>query len=194
MDEPHRRAGDFFLYADLRYQDFPQEDFFGLGPDSRETDRTDFRITRVSYGAVLGYQFTDWFNLAARSGYLRAYVNPGEDERFPDTQERFDDRSAPGLDRQPDFLNFNSAALIDFRDRPGNPHRGGMLGFSWTRFDDRGSEQSDFNRFAVDGRYYLTLGSDQRVLALRFFTSLDDDDPGSQVPFYLQETLEETAR
>ena len=31
-----------FFYADLKYCDFPQEDFFGLGPDSNKADRTDY--------------------------------------------------------------------------------------------------------------------------------------------------------
>lgn len=33
------------------------------------------------------------------------------------------------------------------------------------------------------------MGSDQRVLAFRFFTLLTDEEPGNRVPFYLQETL-----
>lgn len=189
LDEPYRKVGDFFLYADLRYRDFPEEDFFGLGPHSKLTDRTDFSLTSSSYGAVVGYQFTSWLNLAGRAAYLTMSNGPGEDEKFPNIQERFDDLNAPGLNRQPDFLNLSSAALIDFRDRPGNPHSGGMFGISLSRFDDRGSEEFDFSRLAVDGRYYATLGSDQRVMAFRFFTLLDDEDPGTRIPFYVQETL-----
>ncbi len=189
LDEPHRKVGDFFLYADLRYRDFPEEDFFGLGPHSKLTDRTDFSLTGSSYGAVVGYQFTSWLNLAGRAAYLTMSNGPGEDNMFSDIHERFDDLTAPGLGRQPDFLNLSSAALMDFRDRPGNPHSGGMLGISLSRFDDRGSEEFDFSRLAVDGRYYVTLGSDQRVMAFRFFTLLDDEDPGTRVPFYVQEAL-----
>ena len=189
LDEPHRKVGDFFLYADLRYRDFPEEDFFGLGPHSKLADRTDFSLTSSSYGAVGGYQFTSWLNLAGRAAYLTMSNGPGEDRKFPDIRERFDDLTAPGLNRQPDFLNLSSAALVDFRDRPGNPHSGGMFGISLSRFDDRGSEEFDFSRLAIDGRYYATLGSDQRVMAFRFFTLFDDEDPGTRTPFYVQETL-----
>jgi len=190
LGEVTQKMRRFFLYADLRYRDFPEEDFFGLGPHSSEGDRTDFSLKDISYDGVIGYQFNRWLSAAARVGYLRLYIDPGEDSLFPDTQELFDDISAPGLTRQPDFLRFSSGVLVDFRDRPGNPHRGAMLGLSVTRFDDRGGGgQFEFNRFAADARFYLPLGSDQRILALRFFSSLDDKEPGSRVPFYLQETL-----
>ncbi|MEE8348206.1 MAG: BamA/TamA family outer membrane protein, partial [Acidobacteriota bacterium] len=181
---------DFFLYADLRYRDFPDEDFFGSGPHSRKDDQTDFSLTDISYDAVLGYQFNSWFTALARVGYLLVDIDPGEDSRYPDTQDLFNDDSAPGLSHQPDFLHVNAGLLMDFRDRPGNPHRGGSFAFSAARFDDRGGNgQFEFNRFSVDGRYYLALGSEQRVLAFRFFTSLDDENGESRVPFYLQETL-----
>jgi len=78
---------------------------------------------------------------------------------------------------------------VDYRDVPGNPHKGTILGVAFSRFDDRKENKFDFNRFAFDGRGYLPLGSDQRILALRFFSSFDDPSRGSQVPFYLMETL-----
>ena len=189
LERTSRRKGDVFLYADLLYRDFPEEDFFGLGPDTNKADQTDYRRRDASYAAVLGYQLTSWLNAASRVGYTTTSIDPGEDERFPDTQDLFNEVSAPGLARQPHFLHLATGLLIDFRDRPRNPHRGGMLGFSFSRWDDRGSEAHDFNRFAIDGRYFATLGSDQRVLAFRFYTSIDDEDPDSLVPFYLQETL-----
>ncbi|HEY4491889.1 MAG TPA: hypothetical protein VI958_07790, partial [Acidobacteriota bacterium] len=33
-----------FLYADLRYRNFPQEDFFGIGPESLSVNRSDYRF------------------------------------------------------------------------------------------------------------------------------------------------------
>jgi outer membrane protein assembly factor BamA len=64
-----------------------------------------------------------------------------------------------------------------------------MVALSLGRVDDRGREEFKFTRFAVDARGYLPLGSPQRVLALRAYTSLDDPAEGDRVPFYMQETL-----
>lgn len=179
----------FFLYADLRYRRFPQEDFFGVGPVSRKSDRTDFVLEDASYDVVGGYQVNRWLGVGAKAGFLQVNVDRGTDERFPATQELFTEASAPGLIRQPNFFRMSSAIFIDYRDQPGNPHRGGLFGFTFSRYDDRGGSDFEFNRFAFDVRQYVALGSVQRVLALRFFTSLDDAGAARRVPFYLQQTL-----
>ncbi|MDA2930420.1 BamA/TamA family outer membrane protein [Acidobacteria bacterium AH-259-O06] len=185
-----RRPGQVksFLYTDLRYRHFPRERFYGIGPNSEEK-RTDFLLEDVSYDAVAGYQFTHWLAVTVRFGYLQVNTDPGTDDRFPDTHSLFTDSTAPGLARQPDFLHLDSAIYLDYRDTPGNAHQGGLVGISFSRFDDRGGRDFEFNRFSADVRHYLPLGSKQRILALRFFTSLDDADPGSRVPFYLQNTV-----
>jgi outer membrane protein assembly factor BamA len=109
--------------------------------------------------------------------------------RFPVTQDLFDDREAPGLARQPDFLVLNWGLFLSFTDTPGNPHAGGVLGVSVSRFDERAGSEFDFTRLSIDARHYLPLGSRQRVLATRFFGSFDDPGQSGRVPFYLQTTL-----
>jgi len=189
LDQAPKGVREPFFYGDLRFRDFPQEDFFGIGPASREEDRTDFELEDTSYDLVAGYQFARWFRVGVRFGFLQTDLGRGTDDRFPDTQELFDEASAPGLTEQPDFILVNPSVLFDYRDAPGNPHNGGLIGFAFTRFDDRDHNRFDFNRFTFDVRHYLPLGSSHRILAARFFTSLDDADAGDQVPFYLQETL-----
>jgi outer membrane protein assembly factor BamA len=93
------------------------------------------------------------------------------------------------LAKQPDFLHVDGAIMLDYRDRPGNPHKGGMAGVFVSRFDDRRSNAFEFTRIAFETRQFLPLGSEQRVLALRLFASTDEVDAGSRVPFYFQETL-----
>ena len=178
-----------FIYADFRYRDFPREDFFGLGAHSMETDRTNFALKEAFYGALAGYQWTRRVGTSLRLGLTQVDVNPGTNRHFPSTQEQFDDLSAPGLSDQPDFLQLNSALYVDYRDNPGHPRQGGLIRLTFSRFDDRGGSEFEFNRFALDVRHYLALGSPQRVLATRFLTSHDSPGRSSRVPFYLQETL-----
>jgi outer membrane protein assembly factor BamA len=124
-----------------------------------------------------------------RAGLFQPGVGPGEGDDVPSTDARFDDRTAPGLAEQPDYVRVAGLLLHDRRDRPFNPHRGAMIALSAMRFDGRGSGESDFTRLGLDARGYLSLGSPQRVLALRALVSADDPGPGARVPFYLQEPL-----
>ncbi len=189
FDELQPKEPGLFGFADLTYRYFPQEDFFGLGPASLRMNRTNYRVEDMSYDLAAGWQANRWLGAAFRAGYLQVDLGSGTDSRFPDTEAVFNDIEAPGLARQPDFLNIVAAVLVDFRDRPGNPHKGGGIGVYFSHFDERGGDEFEFERFAVDARQFLPLGSEQRVLALRFFASSDEADNGARIPFYLQESL-----
>ena len=178
-----------FVFANVRFRHFPQEDFFGLGPDSQKEDRTDYLIEDTSYDGVIGYQFNRWLGAGARVGYLKTDVGEGTDSRFPNTELLFDENTAPGLTQDTDYLRLSSAVFLDFRDIPGKPHKGGAIGFLYNRYDDRDGDEFQFRRYAFDARGYLPLGSVARVFAVRFFTSFDDPTSGAQVPFYLMDTL-----
>lgn len=178
------------LYSSLRYRHQPRDAFFGLGQDSQPADRTSFLYQDASYELVSGWQFTPRVVATARLGYVQVFTTDGEDEDFPPIGALYDDRSAPGLALpQPDFYKLSGLLLWDARDRPFNPHRGGMVGLMFTRFDDRGSEAFAFHRMALDLRGYLSLGSPQRVLAARVLALRDEADAGSRIPFYFQEAL-----
>jgi outer membrane protein assembly factor BamA len=175
-------------YASLRYEHEPQTAFYGLG-ESAATDRTTFLYQHATYEGVAGYQAGRHVAVGVRAGLKQVFIGPGQDEEVPSTTDRFDDASAPGLARQPDFFHWSASFLLDGRDEPGNPHRGAMLAVTWDGFDDLRSSSYRFDRLAADGRALLPLGSPQRVLALRARFSSDHPAAGSVVPFYFQETL-----
>ena len=117
-----------FLYLDLRYRYYPQERFFGVGADSSLEDRTTYLLEDGHYGVVAGYQFGRRVGVGARGTYLKVNTGPGTDDAFPEIGDLFDDDTAPGLARQPDFLRFDSALFVNLMDTPGNPHKGGAPG------------------------------------------------------------------
>jgi outer membrane protein assembly factor BamA len=177
------------IYLDLGYADFPQEDFFGLGPDSEMRDRTDFRLEQESYDIVGAYRFNSWLNTSLRAGYMQVNTGPGTDDRYPDIGQLFGGSDVPGLAAQPDFLRVHYQVAADYRDVPGNPHGGGLLAAGFGRYDDRGGGAFSFNRVEFDARHYIPVGSTVRILALRFFTSFDNADSEAEVPYYFQRTL-----
>jgi Omp85 superfamily domain len=182
------------LYSALRYRHNPRDGFYGLGADSRLEDRTSFLLQDATYELVGGWQFGRRVVATARFGYRQAFIGEGEVPDVPTIGALFDDTSAPGLARQPDFWKTSGLLLYDGRDRPFNPHRGGMVGLELTRYDDRGSEEFAFTRMALDARGYVSLGSPQRVLAVRGLFVRDEADEGSRVPFYLMEELSDSHR
>ena len=179
----------FTFYADLSYRDHPQEHFFGTGSESSISDLSAFGLQQVSYDAVGGFRPARLLSAEVRMGLVSLKPGSSSDRFTPGVEQLFDGDTAPGLSQQTDYFRLGADLRWDSRDRPGNPHAGGFVGLSFSRFDQREGQQFEFNRVAVDARHYLSLGSLQRVLALRFFTSHDASGAGSSVPFYLRRAL-----
>ena len=176
------------LYFEFRYRDLSQIDFFGVGPDSLHSSLTNFEQRDSSFVGVTGYQFSRKFRFAVRTGYTIYALSGGDDDDEPDTSALFGDTDAPGLAREPDFFIIGPAALLDLRDVPENPHSGGALGLSFTRFQPRSGDFA-FSRYLFDARYFMPLRDPSRVAAFWFHTSIDHADRSNRVPFYLQQAL-----
>ena len=181
-------AGRTVLYGSARYRHYPETAFYGLGLDARRDGRSSFLSQDALYEVATGYQGPRGA-ATVRAGVMQAFVGPGTEEDVPTLRALYDDRSAPGLDRQPDFIHLAATLLLDRRDLPGNPHRGAMIALAASRFDERGGDEFTFDRIAGDARAFLSLGSPQRVLAVRALASADRPASGARVPFYLQEPL-----
>jgi len=186
---PREKQPGGVLYLDFTFDHFPQEDFYGLGQASLRSNVSDYLYQAASVEAVAGFQFNRWLGWSIRGGLLRLDLQPGTDEGHPDLNAVFGPAAIPGVAVQPDFLHFETALLADYRDKPGNAHRGGMFGILTARYDDRGGRQFGFSRVAFETRQYLPWWSDYRTFALRFLTSFDRPSDGAEVPFYLMESL-----
>jgi hypothetical protein len=175
------------VYGDANFRSFRREDYFGPGPGSDEGERVNYHFRGASFDLVAGLQFNRWLGLSVRGGFIDPGLARGRSPDLPDLREQFE--ALPGMERQPWFFRISSALLLDYRDEPGNPHRGGMVGLMFSRFDDRGGDDFAFNRYGLDVRQFFPLFSDRNVLALRGLSLLDDPIRNGAVPFYFQETL-----
>jgi hemolysin activation/secretion protein len=64
-----------------------------------------------------------------------------------------------------------------------------MLGLAYSRFDDTARGRFSFDRYGLDARAFVPLGSPQRVLALRAALLVDRARSGNVVPFFMQRSL-----
>jgi len=181
-------APGFNVYASARYRDYPREDFYGIGPDTLKSNRSDYRLQDGLYEGVVRFRVAR-LSVLGRAGVLRTSILPGGDPNDPNVEATFFEAGAPGLVRAPDFTHVSAGAWLELRDVPGNPHRGASIGVAYSRFDERNGRAHDFNRLTLDAREYIRLGSNRHVVALRQTASLDRPDEDSTVPFYLRQTL-----
>ena len=171
-----------------QYYEFPQEDYFGVGMDSLESNRTNYLIDVVETGGAVHWRPYK-LDFGGGASYLSPRVGSGTDSRFASTEEVFSPETTPGLGTATDFIKVQASAAFDWRDNPSYPHSGGRYEVAAAKFDDHDLGQFDFYRVDVHLQHYIPLASRYRVLAFRAIGAFTDADGGQSVPFYLQPTL-----
>jgi outer membrane protein assembly factor BamA len=179
------------LFADLRatHRNFPQERFFGIGPNSRKQDQTSFRLEDTNYIGRFGVSPAAHMKAGVLAGWLQTNVGAGTYRRSPSIQEVFDSNATPAMANQPDYLQAGAFFEMDYRDHPGNPRSGGLYTASWTSFQDRKLGLYDFGQYDVEAQQYFPFFNQRRVIVVRAKTTLTQTAAGQEVPFFMQPTL-----
>ena len=114
------------LFVDLYavHRNSPRIDYYGPGPDSRKTGRSDYRLEDTAYDLTAGVKPLRHLSVGGSLGYLQVNVGPGADRRFVSTEKIYTPASTPGIDNQSDFLRGGIFAQYDYRDNPGGPRKG----------------------------------------------------------------------
>lgn len=176
------------LQAYGRRHDYPQEDYFGLGPLSLRRNHTSYAIQQTTIGFRAAVRPAPIVSVGGGFEHIDAGIADGTDPTVPAVDDVFDESSAPGLTRQPDYLRGIVYVEVDWR-RPLNARNGGWYRAEVSRYDDRRGFGYSFDRLDVDVRQYVSFLSERRVLAGRIAMSTSSVAADQQVPFYLMPTL-----
>jgi hypothetical protein len=177
-------------YVELygRYRDFPQEDFFGLGPDSQVSDRSDYarrdRFGRVSTGYERGL-----LKSGVGLGYLSTSIGRGTDKNMPSSTDIFTPLEMPGVLDRTLFLIVEPFVEFATIDRSVNDQSGGRYRLAFSQYRDQERGRYSFSMWQADVRQYVAVLEDSHVIALRAWAASTNPDAGNEVPFYLQPTL-----
>ncbi len=185
---PRLAGGRAFAEGYYRRNDYPNEDFFGLGPDSLRGNETAYALRGNTFGARGGITAERRLKLGGAMEWLQPRIGRGTDAPVPSIEQLFSEESAPGVTRQPDFLRSTAFVEFDYRT-PRYPRGGGYYLVELSHFDDRDQGAYSFRRTDIDLRQYFGFFSGRRVIALRGFVSTSDADAGQAMPFYFMPTL-----
>jgi outer membrane protein assembly factor BamA len=172
----------------VAHRDYPQEDFFGIGPDSNRDNQTSFAISSNFIGARVGVRPLPIVLAGTGVEYQTPRLGRGRDSRVPSIEERFNSAAAPGRASSVDYLRSSAFLEIDYRE-PKNARKGGWYRIDFSRFDDRTTGRYSFNRVDADLNQFIGFLAGRRVLATRLFASTSDTTADRVMPFYLMPTL-----
>jgi hypothetical protein len=187
-DNEYIRPRGPYLEFYARRRDFPQEDFFGLGPDSQASLRSNY-AQRDSFGEITAGFEKGLLEAGVGVGYLEVSIGDGTDTRMPSSIDLFSPEEMPGAADRPRFVVIQPFLEFATVDRAVNDRSGGIYRVSVAQYRDRDLDRYSFVRWEADVRHYFSFVKDTRTIALRAFAASADPDAGQDVPFYMQPTL-----
>ena len=170
------------------HRDYPQENFFGLGPDSNRDDRSDYAIKTNHFGGRAGVRPFEHLLVGGGMEYLEPRLGAGQNDQFPDVPEVFPPSEVPGVNSRSDFVRSQAFLEVDYRE-PRNAKKGGWYRVDFSHYDDRTTDQFTFNRLDADVRQFFGFLAGRRVIAARLFVSTSDTEAGQTMPFFFMPTL-----
>lgn len=185
---PNLADGRVMAEGYARHHEYPQEDYFGLGPDSLRSAQADYDLRANAFGGRAAVRPAPIVEIGGGLEYLQPRVSNGTDKALPSVGDQFNEATAPGLSAQPNYLRSIAFVDIDWR-RPLNARHGGWYRTELSHYDDRELGAFTFNRLDVDLRQFVSFLSERRVLFARMFASTSTAADGQQMPFYLMPTL-----
>ena len=183
---PKLKSERALLNVYAKYENSPQVDFYGKGPDSAKSDRTSYRLETRSVTAIAGYQLFRHLNAGVTTGLAGVHTGPGKRGGVPATDEIFDEESAAGLSQDTYFWMLGSFMYLDFRDWPTGPRSGGLYGMRFRQFSDRDLSRYSARQIDYEGQHYIPYFNKTRVIALRGVVTLTFENSGNTIPFYIQ--------
>ena len=98
---PHLADGRLLAEGYARRHEYPEEDYFGLGPVSLRRNQTDYSVLANTFGGRAGVRPARIVAVGGGLEYLEPRVGNGKDEALPSIGETFDDRRRRGFRSNP---------------------------------------------------------------------------------------------
>jgi len=193
LERQELAGGHLTIGTQAMWADDTQVNYFGIGPDVVEADRSQYRMQTSD---VVGYATVttkDWLSINGELGWLGRpkLMNPGGTFKpsVPSTLVAFPNDPAVDLSRQPQFLHSEASIIADTRDHPGHPTYGGMYRAALTNYWDKTYDVFTFHTWEAEGLHYVPLDDSRVVLAFHGWTVFNNPSNEHPIPFYLLPTI-----
>jgi outer membrane protein assembly factor BamA len=186
---PKLASNRAFLTLLGTHRNFAQMPYYGPGPESTKTGRSNYRLEDTSYRFLTGVRPWRHLTIGTTGGFLEVNTGPGTHSRYISAEQQYSPLVTTGIDRQTDFLQGGTFVEYDYRDVPGGPRSGGFYTAAFTYNRDSDLRLHTHRRLEAEVQQYIPFFNERRVIALRGRTNLTWKNAGQTLPFYMQPTL-----
>jgi hypothetical protein len=171
----------------LGWRDATQVAYYGVGQNSEEEARTNFRFQETYLDGFVLLRPIRWLPVNGSVSYEHWDTMKGEGSD-PSIETRYNTQTAPGLGADPNYIHTRVSAGIDWRQSPGYTRRGGL--YEVTLHDYHNTNGGTYSFRKLDGEViqHVPLLRETWVLAARgrVETTLNDNDV---IPYFLLPSL-----
>jgi hypothetical protein len=162
--------------------------FYGIGPDTVKSQRTNYQFERPYVEAALSFLPTrrHWIFGGALE-FTRWSQEPGHGS-FPSVETAFTPATLPGLGRDPTYVHSQVSAGFDWRPSPGYARRGGYYGVTVHDYTDTSSSLG-FNQVDYEAVQHFPILREAWVISLRAQAQTAFHKGGQQIPFFMLPSL-----
>ena len=184
---PGHAGGRVDLGARVGWRDATQVGYYGLGIESVESARANYRFKQTYVEGGATFRPHAWTVLEGRVAYEDYQLESGKGSA-PSIETVYTPETAPGLGASPAFVHTTSRAGIDTRFAPAYTRTGGYYGVELHNYLDT-NDTFTFNRFDAHAIHHIPVLRENWVIALRgrFQTTLGGDE--DLVPYFLLPSL-----
>ena len=171
------------------HMDLPRLDFYGEGPKSLKSSRTDYRREDTRFN--INVAWPDWNHLKPRckAEQLLLNVGPGTNDAVTSMDRRYTEAQAPGIQTQSNYFIAGCGMRLDFLDLPAFPHKGTAVVLDYHEFVAEQRPVNSFSRATASIQEYVPFFNKTRVIALHAAADMTFHNRDQVVPFYMQPTL-----
>lgn len=182
------RAGGFGVQAFGWIEGWPEEEYYGIGNDSGEDDRSDYELEGATAGARLEFTATRDIAITIAVAWTRNETGPGTNRNLPDIDSIFGGAGAPRLGEEDRYLSVGGSA--EWR----SAYRGLLPGGRWLRAGLYWNESyndgaADFAQIEAAAGADIPFDHERRSLTLAVLYQTVRPSGGGAIPFYRLPTL-----
>jgi hypothetical protein len=182
--------GHLELITDGGYQNAASVWYFGEGPNSSDSNKTDFdREFTTTHFSALTHFFDQKLTMGYTLGGLLVHVGPGDLSGTPITETLFTEANTPGLTQQSNFVTGTTTVRLDLSRVGFSNPEGLQLEADDSQFFDQSGHDANFHLLETQATYYVPLTNGMRTLIFRLRNETAFAHDPEAVPFYLQPTL-----
>jgi hypothetical protein len=173
-----------------RVRDMKRLNYYGLGNDTLESERTTFEMLDRRAGAYGYIRPVGWIALGARAEGFWPRTESVEDPDVPSIEDKFPVPQRPGFADHTNYAYIGGFVNVNYPySRFEAPRRGGDYMVSLGTYQDVSDTNHSFRRFEAEGRERFPVLGIDRFLTVHGRLSSSTESSGHSVPFYLMDTL-----